>query len=109
MADLWCRRREPQGGRAVSRSGSRGALAVLLPALLGGCALGYNSMLFVTKSNIGLDVDTRPPTAEISIARREGVIAPTFEKGQKPPVLASFRSQFKGLLGIFSSVSSTFA
>ena len=74
-----------------------------------GCAIGYNSVLFVTKSNVGIDVDAKPPTAEVSIARREGVVAPTFEKGQTPPVMASFRVNTKGLIGIFANVSSTFA
>lgn len=82
------------------------ALACLL---LHGCAIGYNSVLFVTKSNVGIDVDSTPPTAEISIARRENVIEPTFEDGQTPPVLASFRVGIKGLLGTFANVSSTFA
>jgi len=89
-------------------------VALLVVALslfygLFGCAIGYNSVLFMTKSNVGLDVDTKPPTAEISIARREGVMAPTFEKGQTPPVMASFRVNTKGLIGIFANVSSTFA
>jgi len=74
-----------------------------------GCAIGYNTVLFVTKSNIGVDVDSKPPTVEISLARREGVIGPTFEGGQKPPVLASFRYNVKGVFGLFSNVSSTFA
>ncbi len=74
-----------------------------------GCVAGYNHVLFVTKSNMGVDVDTRPPTAEISIARREGVIAPTFEEGKSPPVAASFRSRIKGVIGLFADVSSTFA
>lgn len=82
------------------------ALACLL---LQGCAIGYNSVLFVTKSNVGIDVDSTPPTAEISIARRENVIEPTFEDGQTPPVLASFRVGIKGILGTFASVSSTFS
>lgn len=76
---------------------------------LSGCAIGYNSTLFVTKSNIGVDIDSKPPTAEISLARREGVIGPTFEGGQKPPVMASFRYNIKGIFGLFSNVSSTFA
>lgn len=76
--------------------------------MLAGCAIGYNSVLFMTKSNVGIDIDTKPPTAEISIARREGVVAPTFEKGQTPPVMASFRVKTKGLIGLFANVASTF-
>jgi hypothetical protein len=56
-----------------------------------GCVTQHN-VLFMTKSNVGVDVDTTPPTAEIAISRRELVIAPTFEGGRQPPVLATFRS-----------------
>ncbi|MGH7231215.1 MAG: hypothetical protein ACREJU_07635, partial [Nitrospiraceae bacterium] len=63
----------------------------------------------MTKSNIGIDVDSKPPTAEISIARKEVVIAPTFAGGQTPTVAASFRSNWKGLLGLFADVSGTFS
>ena len=86
----------------------------LLPFILftGGCAVGYNSTLFMTKSNIGIDVDTKPPTAEISISRRESVIAPSFEGGQTPPVLAKFQIASGGwakLSAFFFGVDSTFA
>lgn len=72
--------------------------------LFSGC-VGYNHTLFVTKTNLGLDLDTKTPTAEVSIARREVVVAPTFEKGQTPPVAASFR--VKGVW-IASDIASTF-
>lgn len=32
----------------------------------------------MTKTNIGIDIDNKPPTAEVSIARREVAIQPTF-------------------------------
>lgn len=76
--------------------------------LLGGCAVGYNSTLFVTKSNIGIDVGTKPPTAEVSIARREGVLAPGFEGGRTPPVLASFGTASNPFSRFFFGVQSTF-
>lgn len=85
-------------------------LAVLfLVTLLGGCGVGYNTALFVTKSNIGIDADTKPPTLELSIARREGVIAPGFEGGQTPPVMASFRAHANPFARFFFGVQSTFA
>ncbi len=77
--------------------------------LIQSCATGYNTALFSTKSNIGIDVDTKPPTAEISIARREGVIAPAFEGGQTPPVIASFQSDSNLFGRFFFGVKSTFA
>ncbi len=79
----------------------------ILLSLLGGCAIGFDHTLFVTKSNVGVDIDTKPPTAEISIARRELVIAPAFEGGQTPPVLAGFRTANRLLFGF--DVSSVFA
>lgn len=75
---------------------------------LAGCAVGYNTTLFVTKSNIGIDVGTQPPTAEVSIARREGVIAPGFEGGATPPVLASFGADSNPFGRFFFGVKSTF-
>lgn len=83
--------------------------ALLLAALLAGCA-GQNHTLFMTKSNAGLDLDTKPPTAEINISRKEGVVAPTFEGGQTPPVVASFGGQADGRINKFLfGVDQTFA
>ncbi|MBL8500128.1 MAG: hypothetical protein JNL77_06005 [Nitrosomonas sp.] len=74
---------------------------------LGGCAIGFDHTLFMTKSNVGVDIDTKAPTAELSIARRELVIAPTFEGGQTPPVHASFSTGQRLLFGF--DVSSVFS
>ncbi len=58
---------------------------------LTGCGTGYNRTLFVTRTNVGFDASTTPPTLELDIGRQEGVVAPQFENGKKLPVLASFR------------------
>lgn len=82
-----------------------------LAALLTGCA-GYNHTLFMTKSNAGLDFDAKPPTAEITISRKEAVIAPAFEGGQTPPVMASFKPESKisgPFVNFFLGVDQTFA
>lgn len=79
--------------------------------LLVGCA-GHNHTLFVTKSNVGLDFDSKPPTLEVSVSRKEAVIAPVFEGGQTPPVLASFRpgaGTEGGFTSFFMGVDQTFA
>jgi len=74
-----------------------------------GCA-GYDRILFVTKTNIGLDIDDKPPTAELTIARRELAITPTFQDATGDnntlPLLASF-----GLTGSFldPAITSRFA
>ncbi len=84
------------------------ALLIMIVAMTG-CGIGYNKTLFFTKTNVGLDIDSRPPTAEVTIARREGVISPTFEGGQTPPVLASFGVDVNGVAALFAGISSTFA
>jgi len=86
------------------------SIAFLIAGLsLSGCA-GQDRILFVTKTNIGLDIDNKPPTAEITIARRELAITPTFQNANNNentlPLLASF-----GLTGNFLNpeITSRFA
>ena len=83
-------------------------LGCFLPGLLTGC---YNDrLLFVTKSIVGIDVDSQPPTTEIAINRKEGVIEPVFEGGQTPPVLASFKADANPVARFFGfGIGSTFA
>jgi hypothetical protein len=50
---------------------------ILLGTVVSGCS-GYDRALLATKTNVGLDIDSNPPTAEITIARRELAILPTF-------------------------------
>jgi hypothetical protein len=86
-------------------------LLCLLPLGLAGCA-GYNHTLFMTKSNVGLDFDSKPPTLEINVSRKEAVIAPSFEGGQTPPVMASFKPSAGtggGFVSFFLGVDQTFA
>lgn len=91
------------------------ALRLLPPlalATLGAGCVGHNHTLFVTKSNAGLDFEATPPTTEITIARKEGVIAPSFEEGATPPVMASFQPHVgsnSGLKNFFFGVDQTFA
>lgn len=80
-----------------------------LLVLLCGCGLGFNSLIFATKTNYGVDIDATPPAAEISIARHEGVIEPIFEDGTTLPVLASFNTELNGLQRLLFGTSSAFA
>lgn len=70
---------------------------ILIPTVFIVSCAGYDRALFVTKTNVGLDVDSKPPTAEITIARREIAIQPTFPQYQGDetalPMLASFGLQ----------------
>ncbi len=84
---------------------------LITTALTSGC-VGYNHTLFMTKSNAGLDFDSTPPTAEVNISRKEAVVAPSFEGGQTPPVMASFGSNTGTGAGVgrfFFGVDQTFA
>jgi hypothetical protein len=47
-------------------------VAIIGILALPGCA-GYDRILFVTKTNVGLDVDNKPPTEEID---QQGVVVP---------------------------------
>ena len=69
--------------------------------------VGYDSTLFVTKTNYGLDLSTMPPTMALDISRDEGVISPQFEGGKTLPVLASFKASGNNIFS--SSLGSTFA
>ncbi|RJF95744.1 hypothetical protein [Noviherbaspirillum saxi] len=58
--------------------------------LIAGCATKPNHVIFVTKTSLGLDVDTTPPVASLAYDRVEGYIGPRYENGLVPPVAASF-------------------
>ena len=60
-------------------------------AICTGCGIGYNRILFVTKTNASIELDTTPPTVAIGIGRLEGEFSPQFEDGEKIPTLASFK------------------
>ena len=64
--------------------------ASLLASLLAGCSTPPNHVVFVTKTSLGLDVDTTPPTASLAYDRVEGYVGPRFASGHVPPVAASF-------------------
>ena len=61
-----------------------------------GCVPGYNSLLFYTKTNVGLIVETQPPEVALDIGRQEGLLSPSYEAGKTPPVMASFRFDSRG-------------
>ncbi len=86
---------------------------IILPVILlmTACAgnVGYNSILFHTRSNVGLDFSQTPPTSEITIAREEGVIEPSFEGGKTLPVEASFKTGSDRFSGFFLGIDQTFA
>lgn len=83
-------------------------LTLLCLFVINGCSTGNTYIAFGTQSTVGINLDSRPPTFDLGLARREQVIAPTFEGGQTPTTMASFRSAYKGITGLFVNVGSTF-
>ena len=63
---------------------------ILLPILaLAACKAGKDSVLFVTRTNVGVDFDTVPPATDIGYTRQEFMVAPEFEDGQVLPVMTT--------------------
>ena len=88
------------------------SLILSLPLVLSTGCVGYNTAVFMTKSNAGLDFDNKPPTVEINISRKEAVVEPSFEGGKTPPVMASFGSKVGsggGLSRFIFGVDQTFS
>lgn len=63
-----------------------------------GCAT-KNSVLFVTKTSLGIDFEGKPPALSIAYDRVEGYLGPRYNNGAVPPVLG--RVQTDG--GIFTA------
>ncbi len=56
-----------------------------------GCSVGKKSILFITKTSLGVDIDSKPPTIDIGYARQEATLSPRFEGGVLPQ-MASFKT-----------------
>ncbi|MBS0476238.1 MAG: hypothetical protein JSR28_13980 [Proteobacteria bacterium] len=65
-------------------------LGLLMALMLTGCASGPNTVVFVTKTSLGVDVEQTPPTASIAYDRVEGYFGPRYDTSAVPPVLAIF-------------------
>lgn len=70
------------------------ALTAGLALALAGCA-SPDHVLFVTKTSIGIDFDSKPATASLAYDRIEGYVAPRYASGEIPPVVASVKSDGK--------------
>tara|TARA_R110001583_G_scaffold18667_1_gene74015 strand:+ start:7455 stop:8525 length:1071 start_codon:yes stop_codon:yes gene_type:complete len=58
-----------------------------------GCSLGQDSILFVTKTSVAIDIDTNPLTFDVGYGRYEGSIAPVANDGQVLPLLSSINAE----------------
>lgn len=66
-------------------------LAGLGCAALAGCA-HPDAVLFVTNTSLGINVESKPPTVSVAYDRTEGYIAPRYDNGALPPVVASIQT-----------------
>src|SRR5262249_7580622 len=62
-----------------------------IAASVAGCA-DPNTVLFVTNSSLGINFDSKPPTANIAYDRTEGFVGPRFPNGAAPPAVASIET-----------------
>lgn len=65
-------------------------LGLVVALSLAGCASAPDTVVFVTKTSLGIDVEQTPPTASIAYDRVEGYFGPRYETSAVPPVLAVF-------------------
>jgi hypothetical protein len=71
---------------------NRYLLAVLPPLGLAGCAGQLNSVVFVTDTSLGINLDETPAIVSIAYDRTEGYIAPRYSNGALPPIVASIQT-----------------
>lgn len=86
------------------------AAASSFTLLLAGCA-GTSSALLVSSTNVGVDIDSKPPQAEISISRKELAVQPGFEGGKTLPAVMSFSTKGNAsfLKKLFFGINTTFS
>ncbi len=68
----------------------RASFVLLLALALAACASRPGTVVFVTKTSLGVDVEQTPPSASIAYDRVEGYFGPRYETGAVPPVVAVF-------------------
>jgi len=59
---------------------------------LSACASPKDTVVFVTNTSFGVNVEAKPPTASIAYDRTEGYIGPRTANGGIPPVVASLQT-----------------
>jgi hypothetical protein len=78
---------------ALSRRKHANLILILLLSVctVAGCSMGKKNILFVTKTSLGVDIDTKPPALDVGYTRKEATISPKFEGGVLPQ-MASFKT-----------------
>jgi hypothetical protein len=71
----------------------QGFLIAIIIFSFSGCSnLGKKNVLFMTKTSMGVDMDTKPPTFDVGFNRKEVIIGPVMEGGKVHSNMASFNS-----------------
>lgn len=70
-------------------------VASLACVFVAGCAIPGDHVVFITKTSLGIDVESTPPTASIAYDRVEGYIGPRYDNGTVPPVAGSIATNGK--------------
>lgn len=65
-------------------------LLILLPGFFLASCIGTKVALHTTTSNFGVDIDSLPPTTDISLGRSELAVQPAFAGGQTPSSIMGF-------------------
>jgi hypothetical protein len=73
------------------RQASNILVLLVLSVLMLGCSMGKENILFITKTSLGVDIDSKPPTLDIGYTRKEATLSPKFEGGVLPQ-MASFKT-----------------
>lgn len=66
-------------------------ITLVLSGLMLGCSMGKENILFITKTSLGVDIDSKPPTLDIGYTRKEATLSPKFEGGVLPQ-MATFKT-----------------
>jgi len=65
------------------------ALVVASAFIAAGCTVGRDNVVFVTKTNVAIDLDSTPPALDLGYKRSEMVIEPVDKEGRVLPVLTT--------------------
>ncbi len=67
-------------------------VAVAAMLALSACASPQDTVVFVTNTSLGVNVDNQPPSASVAYDRTEGYVGPRTANGGLPPVVASLQT-----------------
>ncbi|MEJ0028756.1 MAG: hypothetical protein WDN01_22240 [Rhizomicrobium sp.] len=67
-------------------------IAACMVLALSACASPQDTVVFVTNTSLGVNVENQPPSASVAYDRTEGYVGPRTANGGLPPVVASLQT-----------------